>query len=38
VTDAGLALELQGRGVGMVESMAPFRLAEALAARDRQSA
>lgn len=38
VTDAGLALELHGRGVGMVESMAPFRLAEALAVRDRQGA
>ncbi len=38
VTDAGLALELHERGVGMVESMAPFRLAEMLAARGRQSA
>jgi glycerophosphoryl diester phosphodiesterase len=35
VTDAGLALELHARGVGMVESMAPFRLAEELAGRDR---
>ena len=38
VTEAGLALELQGRGVAMVESMAPFRLAEALAGRSRQNA
>ena len=36
VTDAGLALELRGRGVEMVESMAPFRLAAALAARENQ--
>jgi glycerophosphoryl diester phosphodiesterase len=36
VTDAGLAVELRGRGVEMVESMAPFRLAAALAARDNQ--
>jgi glycerophosphoryl diester phosphodiesterase len=32
VTDAALALELSGRGVGMVESMAPLRLAGELAA------
>lgn len=35
VTDAGLAIELHRRGVGMVESMAPFRLADALAGLDR---
>ncbi len=34
VTDASLALELAARGVGMVESMAPLRLAGELAARD----
>jgi glycerophosphoryl diester phosphodiesterase len=34
VTDAGLALDLAGRGVAMVESMAPRRLAAELAARD----
>ena len=34
VTEAGLALELAGRGVAMVESMAPRRLAAELAARD----
>jgi glycerophosphoryl diester phosphodiesterase len=34
VTDAALALELAGRGVAMVESMAPRRLAAELAARD----
>ena len=33
VTDAGQALELAARGVGMVESMAPLRLAGELAAR-----
>ncbi len=38
VTDAGLALELAGRGVAMVESMAPLRLAAELAARDAISA
>jgi hypothetical protein len=38
VADAGLAVELGKRGVGMVESMAPFRLAEALAARESRSA
>lgn len=38
VTDAGLALELHARGVRMVESMAPFRLAQALAGRDRPNA
>ncbi len=38
VTDAGLAIELHGRGVEMVESMAPFRLSQALAARDCLSA
>lgn len=32
VTDAALALELAARGVGMVESMAPLRLADGLAA------
>ncbi len=32
VTDAALARELAGRGVAMVESMAPFSLAAALAA------
>jgi glycerophosphoryl diester phosphodiesterase len=34
VADAGLALDLAGRGVAMVESMAPVRLAAELAARD----
>jgi glycerophosphoryl diester phosphodiesterase len=34
VTDAALAIELAGRGVAMVESMAPFRLAGELAARE----
>ena len=34
VADAGLALDLAGRGVAMVESMAPLRLAAELAARD----
>jgi len=34
VTEAALALELVGRGVAMVESMAPRRLAAELAARD----
>ena len=34
VTDASLALELAARGVGMVESMAPLRLAGELAAHD----
>jgi len=34
VTDAGQALELAARGVGMVESMAPLRLAAELAARE----
>ena len=34
VTEAGLALELAGRGIAMVESMAPRRLAAELAARD----
>lgn len=38
VTEAGLAIELRERGVEMVESMAPFRLAEALAARESQGA
>jgi glycerophosphoryl diester phosphodiesterase len=33
VADAGLALDLAGRGVAMVESMAPVRLAAELAAR-----
>lgn len=33
VTTADLALELHGRGVGMVESMAPLRLKSELAAR-----
>ncbi|MGH8130593.1 MAG: glycerophosphodiester phosphodiesterase family protein [Steroidobacteraceae bacterium] len=32
VADAGLAIELHDRGVAMVESMAPFRLADELAA------
>jgi hypothetical protein len=31
VTEAALALELAARGVGMVESMAPLRLAGELA-------
>lgn len=35
VAEAGLALALAGRGVAMVESMAPFRLAADLAARAR---
>jgi glycerophosphoryl diester phosphodiesterase len=34
VTEAAIALELAGRGVAMVESMAPRRLAAELAARD----
>jgi glycerophosphoryl diester phosphodiesterase len=34
VADAGLAIDLHDRGVAMVESMAPFRLSQALAARD----
>jgi len=34
VTDAGQALELAARGVGMVESMAPLRLVGELAARE----
>ena len=34
VADAGLALDLAGRGVAMVESMVPVRLAAELAARD----
>ena len=34
VADAALALDLAGRGVAMVESMAPVRLAAELAARD----
>lgn len=34
VTDAGQALELGARGVAMVESMAPLRLAGELAARE----
>jgi glycerophosphoryl diester phosphodiesterase len=38
INDAGLAIELHGRGVAMVESMAPFRLSQALAARDCKSA
>ena len=38
VTEAALALELAGRGVAMVESMAPRRLAAELAARDAVSA
>jgi len=38
VTDAGLAIDLHERGVAMVESMAPFRLSQALAARDCLSA
>ena len=33
VTDAGQALELAGRGIAMVESMAPLRLAAEMAAR-----
>jgi glycerophosphoryl diester phosphodiesterase len=33
VTDAALAIDLAARGVAMVESMAPFRLAGELAAR-----
>ncbi|MGH8197692.1 MAG: glycerophosphodiester phosphodiesterase family protein [Steroidobacteraceae bacterium] len=35
VGDAGLATELHERGVAMVESMAPFRLADELAAHAR---
>lgn len=35
VVDAGQALELARRGIAMVESMAPFRLAADLAARAR---
>ncbi|HEU4517547.1 MAG TPA: hypothetical protein VFR77_09620, partial [Steroidobacteraceae bacterium] len=38
VTDASLALDLAGRGVAMVESMAPLRLAAELAARGEVSA
>ena len=38
VTDADQALELAARGAAMVESMAPFRLAAALAARAPQTA
>ena len=38
VTDAALALELAGRGVAMVESMAPLRLAAETAARHAISA
>lgn len=38
VTDAALAAELGGRGVGMVESMAPVRLADGLAARETMRA
>jgi glycerophosphoryl diester phosphodiesterase len=38
VMDAGHALELAAQGVAMVESMAPFQLAEALAARARARA
>jgi len=38
VADAALALDLAGRGVAMVESMAPIRLAAELAARDAVSA
>ena len=38
VTDAGLAVELAGRGIAMVESMAPLRLAAEIAARDAISA
>ncbi len=34
VTDAALALDLAARGVGMVESMAPLRLAGELAGRE----
>jgi hypothetical protein len=34
VTGAEQALELAARGVGMVESMAPLRLAGELAARE----
>jgi glycerophosphoryl diester phosphodiesterase len=34
VTDAALAIDLAARGVAMVESMAPFRLAGELAARE----
>jgi len=34
VTDAAQAIELAGRGVGMVESMAPLRLAGELAGRE----
>jgi len=34
VTEAALALDLAARGVGMVESMAPLRLADELAARE----
>lgn len=38
VTDAALALDLAARGVAMVESMAPLRLAGGLAARETLSA
>jgi glycerophosphoryl diester phosphodiesterase len=38
VTDAGRALDLAARGVEMVESMAPFRLAGELVASETQSA
>ncbi len=38
INDAGLAIDLHGRGVAMVESMAPFRLSQALAARACQNA
>lgn len=38
VTDAGRALELGELGIAMVESMAPFRLAAELAARESMSA
>jgi hypothetical protein len=38
VNDAALAIDLHGRGVAMVESMAPFRLSQALSARACQNA
>ena len=38
VTDAGQALDLAGRGVAMVETMAPLRLAAELASREAESA
>lgn len=38
INDAELAIELHERGVAMVESMAPFRLSQALSARACQNA